>query len=419
MPQRIKVFAVSNTGELFEDFCPVIDGYAVSKRLNLRVRADHLTPYYRHMGPHRTPTLVGYVLGETGMTKGPTEDSTYSAENEGDWWEGTDAGAELEGHVTNRRLQFVILGIAACFLLGCLLLAGMQVGKEEPLPGAGPGTDPGSATVPAPRTVAPRRKAHARAAKAEAGKRQPNTRERMAELVDTSWQDANNAPFQRHMAYTDPWSVKRHRDRSVQLTGGGAAAALPLKIGGLVGLVMIPVGVLLFSPETPWLLDLVIGAFLVVLIVYFGYIYGAWADGFLRVLVTERDNFTMPFLITGLCELNLPRGCFADKPHLWSGHGGRGGMSSPKAYLWLTLPEGKLITDLWDASDYRGLERDPHRMNRRSVQQRLQWWMFSKRSRRKFDEWKSGGELIKQSWPYIMAGIMVGAGILLVILTSG
>ena len=87
-----------------------------------------------------------------------------------------------------------------------------------------------------------------------------------------------------------------------------------------------------------------------------------YRGGFIRTLVTERNDFVEPYIPTGLLAVWQPKAAVADQPRLWKSSPGRPAFSDRDAYLWLSLAPGQTIDDILMVSQLRDLEADGYRM---------------------------------------------------------
>ena len=226
--------------------------------------------------------------------------------------------------------------------------------------------------------------------------------------------------LQPRWAYLRPADVMRHRKLFVDLVGGLSGAVLPLKTVPLALLLgVVPMVLLLYQPETPWLLDLLFGAVVIGSIFWERFIFGAYREAFLKAYVIERNDFTAPADATGFAAVWLPRAAFLDRPGVWRGNDGQNGFRDQDSYLCLTLPEGRHVQDLLTARDYYDLPRDEYRLIDTAARVRRTW------CRELQENGFAAAELnqpdpspMSEMWPWLATLGMLVVGFLLIVMTS-
>ena len=196
------------------------------------------------------------------------------------------------------------------------------------------------------------------------------------------------------------------------LIGGGAAVGLA--VGAILGLAIPPDTLSGFSPPVlTGLAGIPLGGFL-------AHMLGAqdaYKQGMMQVIVNERRSIIRPEMVTGQVEAWLPKSLLAWRAHEWRYTEGR-------PYMWLQLPLGRQIHDVLKASlDYLLLQNDLYRASDAAVYAQRSWNRMISDSALDFADVDAGEEdgtnRIKELLPFILAGGIVLAGVLLVILTSG
>ena len=191
-----------------------------------------------------------------------------------------------------------------------------------------------------------------------------------------------------------------------------AGAAVGLVVGAILGLA-IPADVLpiISPPVLTGLAGIPIGGYLAHL---FGS-QGAYHEGMMLVVVNERRSIITPEMVTGQVEAWIPKALLAWRAHEWRYTEGR-------PYMWLQLPPGEQIhARLKSTLDYLLLPNDLYRAKDAAVYALRSWnRMISDCALDCADvdegEDAAGGPL-KELMPFLVAGCIVLAGILLVLLT--
>ena len=226
--------------------------------------------------------------------------------------------------------------------------------------------------------------------------------------------------MQPRWAYFRPKDVLRHRRLFVDVLGGLSGAALPLKVLPLALLLgVVPMALLLFQPETHWLMDLLFGAVVIGAIFWERFIFGAYREAFLKVYVVERNDFTAPADATGFDVVWLPRLAFLDRPGVWRGNDGQNGFRDHDSYRCLTLPEGRYVQDLLAAGDYYELPRDEYRLIDTSARVRRTWCReLQENGFAAADLDHPEPSKVGEMWPWLATLGMLVTGFLLVVMTS-
>ena len=193
------------------------------------------------------------------------------------------------------------------------------------------------------------------------------------------------------------------------LIGGGAVVGLV--VGAILGMA-IPTDVISGGPVLAGLAGIPIGGYLAHMMLRST---DAYREGMMQVIVNERRSIIRPQMVTGQVEIWIPKILLAWRAHEWRYTEGR-------PYMWLQLPDGRQIhNELKSTLDYLLLPNDLHRAQDAAVYaQRSVNRMISDNALdyADVDEGEEGGEdRMKEILPFLLAGVIVVAGILLVILT--
>ncbi len=193
------------------------------------------------------------------------------------------------------------------------------------------------------------------------------------------------------------------------LVAAGAVAGLV--IGAILGLA-VPADLLIISPAVlAGLAGIPVGGYLAHLLGS----QGAYHEGMMLVVVNERRSIITPEMVTGQAEAWIPKALLAWRAHEWRYTEGR-------PYMWLQLRPGEQIHDrLKSTLDYLLLRNDLYRATDAAVYALRSWNRMISDCALDFAQVDEGedadGGPLKDLLPFLLAGGIVLAGILLVILT--
>ena len=196
------------------------------------------------------------------------------------------------------------------------------------------------------------------------------------------------------------------------LIGGGAAVGLV--VGAILGLA-IPTEMGGIAP--PAVLTGIAGIPLGGYLAHMLASQDAYKQGMMHVIVNERRSIIRPQMVTGQAEAWLPKVLLEGRAHEWRYKDGR-------PYMWLQLPLGREIYNTLKSSlDYLLLPNDLYRSSDAAVYAQRSWNRMISDSALDFADVDAGGEdgrnLIKELLPFIVAGGIVLAGMLLFLLSAG
>ena len=227
--------------------------------------------------------------------------------------------------------------------------------------------------------------------------------------------------LQPRQAYFHMQEVLRHRRRFVNAVGGLSGAALNVRVfifmllgaGGVAAAMWV-------NPLTPWWADIAVTLSLGISIWTERMISGAYREGFFKVYVVERRDFTDPSQATAIQTVWLPRLAFYYRPEIWRGSDGRSGYLDPHAVGILMVPEGMRIGDLMGVDDYWELPRDECVLDDTGAVAMRAWARDLQQNGAKYaalglPEKRSLDDL----WPWIAGGAELLIGLAIIVLAGG
>ena len=211
--------------------------------------------------------------------------------------------------------------------------------------------------------------------------------------------------------------VMAHRNRFVGAVGGLSGASLWGKtfLWVAFGAGCIAVAMLV-NPWTPIWADIGVILVMVASIMTERMVAGAYREGFVKVYLVERRDFTDPSQTTAIQTVWLPRLGFYFRPEVWHGSDGHSGYLDAQAVVILQVPEDQSIDDILYEADYWDLPADEYGLDDTGGRALVAWAR---------DLLKNGAAFTalglpeKQSmsdiWPWVAGGVelLVGLGIII------
>ena len=195
-------------------------------------------------------------------------------------------------------------------------------------------------------------------------------------------------------------------------------------IAGLGAAVGLCVGIGLTFTPLPFFLDNGIGYAVLALAGaagggWFAHKYGSpagYMDCMMQLFATERESVIRPQMGTGQIEIWVPKALAAWRAHDWRYRNG-------KPFLWLQLAQGERVHDKNRTTmDYLVMDVDDHRSEDASLYSRRTVNRMVSDEGVKLAEYDVGDEAgenpLMEFAPYVLAAIIILAGIIMVLVTS-
>ena len=143
---------------------------------------------------------------------------------------------------------------------------------------------------------------------------------------------------------------------------------------------------------------------------------GSYTKGMMLLIANERRALVFPEMVTAQAEVWAPKTLLAWRSHDWRYRKGQ-------PYLWVQLPNEAIIQEtLLTTGDYLTLENDHYRANDAAVYHRRSWNRMISDNALDFADVDAGDtqgdNRLMELMPFFIAGLIVIAGFLLVVMTG-